>query len=41
VITDPLSQGQVNGHVHRRKLVKAHDVRAADFALLRRRVLAA
>jgi transposase len=40
-IPEPWSQGQVNGHVHRRKLVQRTMYGHAGFALLRRRVLAA
>jgi transposase len=40
-ITEPWSQGQVEGHVHRLKLVKRTMYGRASFALLRRRVLAA
>jgi transposase len=40
-ITEPWSQGQVEGHVHRLKLVKRTMYGRAGFALLRRRVLAA
>jgi transposase len=39
-ITEPSSQGQVEGHVHRLKLVK-HTMHALRPALLLRRVLAA
>ncbi len=37
----PWSQGQVEGHVHRLRLVKQSIYGRARFALLRRRVLAA
>jgi transposase len=40
-ITEPWSQGQVEGQVHRLKLVKRTMYGRAGFALLRRRVLAA
>lgn len=40
-ITEPWSQGQVEGQVHRLKLVKRTMYGRAGFALLRRRILAA
>lgn len=40
-ITEPWSQGQVEGQVHRLKLVKRSMYGRASFAVLRRRVLAA